>query len=153
MSDKGHSGGTNGSSGSAKPLLDFIRQSDEIILLPRAAVLFQEGEPCRGAYFVEDGELNLTISSGERRVKVGSAAVGQIVAISSAISGTDHQCSAHAARDSKVILVPAAALREFLQQHAESCLLTIQHLGSDLLDLSMNAIRPLRLQPRYPRPQ
>jgi CRP-like cAMP-binding protein len=154
MSDKDHSAGTNGSTAdSLKPLLDFIRSCKDVILLPRSTPLFQEGEPCRGAYFVEEGELQLTITSAERRIKIGSAVVGQIIGISSVITGSDHQCSSFAARDSKVIFLPADVLRQFLQEHAESCLLTIQRLGSDLLDLSTNAIRPLRSQPRYPRPQ
>jgi hypothetical protein len=42
-------------------------------------------------------------------------------------------------------------MRILLQQNAEICLLAVQKLGAELLDLSEKAIRPLRLQPRYPK--
>jgi hypothetical protein len=51
-----------------------------------------------------------------------------------------------------VMIVAAEAMRSFLKQHPESCLQTLQFLGSEILDLSSNVIRPLRLQPRYPKP-
>ena len=121
--------------------------------LARGAVLFQEGEPCRGAYYVEDGELDLTITSGEKRLKVGTARTGHLLAISSVVSNSDYQCSAYAARDCKVLFISAESMRGYLRQNAEICLFTVQKLGAELLDLSENAIRPLRLQPRYPKPQ
>jgi hypothetical protein len=51
-----------------------------------------------------------------------------------------------------VVVVEAEAMRKFLKQHPESCLQTLQFLGSEIVDLSSNVIRPLRLHPRYPKP-
>jgi CRP-like cAMP-binding protein len=120
-------------------------------MLPKGQILFQEGEPCHGAYYVEEGELELTITSGEKRLKLGSAQAGHLLGVSSVVSNSDHQCSAHAVRDSKVAFVGAEQMRILLQQNAEICLLAVQKLGAELLDLSEKAIRPLRLQPRYPK--
>jgi len=153
MSDSDHSDHSSNGAGDAKHLLDFVRQSREMLDLPAGEVLFLEGEPCRGAYFVEEGELTLTITSGERRLHVGSAKSGHLLAISSVVSNSDYQCSAQAARDSKATFIPAGELREYLREHAEVCMATVQRLGAELLELSENAIRPLRLQPRYPKPQ
>lgn len=154
MSESDQSGHSSGNGvGEAKHLLDFVRQSREIVSLPAGSILFQEAEPCRGAYYVEEGELYLTITSGERRLKIGSAKAGHLLAVSSVVSNSDYQCSAHAARDSKVTFIDADEMREYLREHAETCLLTVQRLGSELLELSEKAIRPLRLQPRYPKPQ
>lgn len=140
-------------SGEARHLLDFVRQPRETLLLPAGSILFKEGEPCRGVYYVEDGELYLTITSGGRELKVGSAKAGHLMAISSVVSSTGFQCSAHAACDSKLTFIPAEEMLKYLRQHAEICLLTVQRLGAELLELSETAIRPLRLQPRYPKPQ
>ncbi len=150
MSEKEHSG--NGI-GDATQLLAFVRQWQETMTLSKGSILFQEGEPCRGAYYIEEGEVDLTITSGERRLKVGSARAGHLLAISSVVSNSDHQCSAHTVKDCKVAFIAADALREYLQRNAEVCLFTVQKLGAELLDLSEHAIRPLRLQPRYPKPQ
>jgi len=137
--------------GDAKRLLDFVRDAREILLLAAGSVLFREGDPCRGAYFVELGELQLTIASGERQWHVGSAHAGHLLGISSVITGSDYQCTAEAARDCKITFVPAEEMREYLKSHAEICLFAAERLGAELLDLSEKAIRPLRLQPRYPK--
>jgi len=152
MSLPNHSGPppSNGTGG-AKHLLDFVRDAREILLLAAGSVLFREGDPCRGAYFVEVGELLLTITAGERHLPVGSAHAGHLLGISSVVSGSDYQCTAEAARESKVTFVPAPEMRQYLQEHAEVCLFAAERLGAELLDLSDKAIRPLRLQPRYPK--
>ncbi|HVZ15771.1 MAG TPA: cyclic nucleotide-binding domain-containing protein [Terriglobales bacterium] len=133
-------------------LLEFIRQSPEKMALPKGSLLFHEGEPCSGAYYVEDGELDLIITSGEKRLKVGSAHAGHLLGVSSVISNSEHQCSAYAAKESKVVFIAAEAMRKYLRQNAEICLYAVQEMGAELLDLSEKAIRPLRLQPRYPKP-
>lgn len=135
----------------AKHLLDFVRDTREILLLGAGSVLFREGDPCRGGYFVEQGELLLTITSGERKWVVGSAHAGHLLAISSVITGSDHQCTAEATRECKITFVPAEEMREYLKGHAEICLFAAERLGAELLDLTEKAIRPLRLQPRYPK--
>lgn len=154
MSDHEHSRPTIGEAGDdATQLLEFIRQSREIIALPHGSFLFQEGEPCRGVYYVEEGELELTILSGDKRLTVGTASSGYLLAIAPVIANGDHQCSAHAITDSRLLFVPAESMREHLRHHAEICLLTVEKLGAELLDLSEKTIRPLRLQPRYHKPQ
>lgn len=150
MSAASHSDNNNGTAG-AKHLLDFVREAREILLLGTGAVLFREGDPCRGAYFVELGELLLTIASGDRHWTVGSAHAGHLLGISSVITGSDYQCTAETARDSKISFVPAAEMREYLRTHSEICLFAAERLGAELLDLSEKAIRPIRLQPRYPK--
>ena len=152
VSEREHSRDSSGNGvGELKRLLDFIRQSPETMLLPKGCVLFQEGEPCRGAYFVEEGDLELTITSGEKRLKVGTARAGHLLGVSCVVSNSDHQCTAQAARDSKLVFIGAENMREYLQRNAEVCLFTVQKLGAELLELSENAIRPLRSQPRYPK--
>ena len=149
MSDPDHS--ANGTGDDARRLLDFVRQSREFVLLPAGSFLFQEGEPCRGAYFVEDGELELIITSGERRLKVGLAKAGHLLAVSSVVADCDYQFSAVATRESKLTFIPSEAMQSYLREHAETCLLMVQRLGAELLDLSSNTIRALKLRPRYPK--
>jgi len=132
-------------------LMDLVRQSQDAVLLPSGAFLFQEGEPCRGAYYVEQGELELVLTSGERRIPVGWAKPGNLLGMSSVVVGCDYQCSAIAASDAKAIFLSTEIITTYLRQHPETCLITVQMLGSELLDLSSNIIRPMRLQPRYPK--
>ena len=132
-------------------LLELVRQSQDKVLLPAGSFLFQEGEPCRGAYFVEEGEVQLAISSGGKRVRLGVAKAGHLLGVTSVVSNSDYQCSAIAARESKVVFLATEVIKSYLHEHPSTCLLTVQMMGAELLDLSENIIRPMKQQPRYPK--
>ena len=132
-------------------LLEFVRQSREALDVPAGAVVFREGDRCRGAYFVEAGELLLTITSGERQLRISAAKAGHLLGVSSVVRQCEYQYTAQATSDCRLLLVPADELREYLREHPEGCLSAAQKLGADLLDLSERAIRPLRLRPRNPK--
>ena len=142
--------GSNGQT-DASALLNFLHNSGKAISLKANQVLFRENEPCEGAYFVEEGSIELTINSGGRRMHLGSAHPGHLLGISAVLGNSNTQCTATAILSSKVIFVSAETIREYLKSHAEMCLLTVQLLGSEIVDLSANTIRPLRTQPRYPK--
>lgn len=140
----------NGEASDVTTLLMFMRRTGKLQTLKAGKDLFREKEPCRGAYFVEDGELELTISNG-KKVTLGVACLGQLLAIASVIQDSEHQFTATAITDCSVLFVESEGMRGFLRQHAETCLHMVQGLGAEVLDLSTNMIRPLRLQPRYPK--
>ncbi len=140
----------NGGSDTAA-LLGFLHEHGQPRQLSADEVLFREGTPCDGAYFVEEGALELTITSGERQMHVGSAHPGQLVGVTSVLTATPSQNTATAMLKTKVVFVKADLMRDYLKTHADICLHTVQLLGGDIVDLSSNAIRPLRLQPRYPK--
>jgi CRP-like cAMP-binding protein len=133
--------------GEINALLGFIRNSRDVVFLPLGAMLFMECEPCRGAYFIEDGELELTVMSGEQPVIIANARQAQIIAVSSVFTDSDFQYSARAVCDTKVVLLEKESLKIYLRQNAVACLDAIQLLGTDLLDLSAK-IKPVRHQPR-----
>ena len=144
--------GPNSTDGSdATALLTFVRQIGQVMTLKAGKVLFREGERCQGAYFVEEGELELTLSAGERKLTLGVAYLGQLVALAPVIRDEAHAFTATATSHSRVLFLAGDKVRTYLRQHPECCLQTVQMLGSDVLDLSANMIRPLRLQPRYPK--
>ena len=145
-----HQPGSNGTSDTAA-LLNFLHQSGQVKTLAADEVLFREGEPCDGAYFVEEGAIELTIATGDRRMHLGSAHAGQLIGVTSVLTKTSSQSTATAMLKTKVVFVKADIMREYLKTHADICLHTVQLLGADIVDLSANAIRPLRLQPRYPK--
>jgi len=142
--------GSNGASDTTA-LLAFLHQSGQAQTLAADEVLFREGEPCEGAYFVEEGAIELTMATGDRRMHLGSAHAGQLVGVTSVLTNTPSQSTATAMLKTKVVFVKADIMREYLKTHADICLHTVQLLGAEIVDLSSNAIRPLRLQPRYPK--
>jgi CRP-like cAMP-binding protein len=145
-----HQPGASGSNGKSETaeVLTFLHQFGEAITLTSDEVLFREGSPCTGAYFVEEGAIELTINSGERRMHLGSAHPGQLVGITSVLTGSPAQSTATAMLKTKVVFVKTDVMLAYLKSHAEMCLHTVQLLGADIIDLASNAIRPLRLQSR-----
>jgi CRP-like cAMP-binding protein len=139
------------SSSELAALLTFVRSTGKPVLAGSGKVLFREGDPCEGAYFVESGELELTIASGSKKFTLGVACLGQLLAIAPVIRESEYPFTATAITDCSVRFIEAGQMRSYLRQHPESCLHTVQMLGSEILDLSSNMIRPLRLQPRYPK--
>jgi hypothetical protein len=127
--------------GDAAALLAFVRRSGQVLHLAPGNKLLSESEPWRGAYFVDQGRLELSISSGERIKHVREASAGQLLGLASAISNSDHQCTARRSKNRGSCLFPP---RKCAPQ-------TVQMIGTEVLDLSSNAIRTLRLQPRYPK--
>ena len=129
-------------------LLNFVRDSRESISLTTGSVLFQEGAPCPGCHYIEEGELLLTITSGERQLSVGSAKAGHLIGVASVIGNCEYRFSAQAIRDCNLMFIPAEEFKEYLRQRSDLCLATVEQLGEELLELTEHAIRPLRLQPR-----
>src|SRR4051812_33501278 len=103
-SDQPRPAGSNGKSETAE-LLTFLHQSGEAINLAPDEVLYREGSPCPGAYFVEEGAIELTINSGDRRMHLGSAHPGQLVGITSVLTGTPNQSTATAMLKTKLVFV------------------------------------------------
>jgi len=145
--------GSKGSTGDTDTaaLLAFLHHNGQAQTLAPDEVLFREGTPCSGAYFVEEGSLELTITSGDRRMYIGCAHPGQLIGITSVLTGSPCQSSATAMLKTKVVFVKADLMRDYLKTHPDICLHAVQSLGADVVELSANAIRPLRLQPRYPK--
>ncbi len=135
----------------ATGLLEFIQQRGTVLSVPASSSLYREGEPCDGLYYVEAGEIELAVYSGERKLVLGVARSGTLLGLPCAFRSAEHSQTATAIQDCRVVFVESPKMREFLQSHAESCLQSIQMLGTDILELSTNMIRPLRLQPRYPK--
>lgn len=119
--------------------------------LSPGGTLFGEGSKCEQVFLVEEGEVELTLLSGEKQMHVGMAGPLSLIGLSAAISSVSHETTATAKTASKVMAVSAANMRNYLKQHPDSCLKAVQSLGADILDLSTNAIRPMRLRPRYPK--
>jgi len=149
-----HQPGASGSNGESETaaLLAFLHQSGESLTFAPDEILFREGSPCNGAYFVEEGAIELTITSGDRRMHLGSAHPGQLVGITSVLTGSVTQSTATAMLKTKVVFVKADIMHAYLKTHAEMCLHTVQLLGADIIELASNAIRPLRLQARKTHP-
>jgi CRP-like cAMP-binding protein len=101
---------------------------------------------------LEQGSIELTIESGGHRVHVGSAHPGQLLGLTSVLTGSPSQNTATAMLPTKLVFVKAQLILEYLKTHPEICLNAVQSLASDIVDLSANTIRSMRFYNRKPHP-
>ena len=83
-------------------------------------VLFAEKEEARGLYVVLDGEVRLSMNSSEgRRLSLRIARKGDVLGLSSALSGGPYEMTAETLYPAKVALVGRREFIGFLSRHPE----------------------------------
>jgi len=83
-------------------------------------VLFTEKEEARGLYLVLEGEIRLSINSSEgRRLSLRIARKGDVLGLSSALSGSAYEMTAETLYPAKVALIGRPEFLGFLKRHPE----------------------------------
>jgi CRP-like cAMP-binding protein len=108
---------------------------------PKGKALFRCGQPPRGVYLVDKGEVNLflPVSSATGAV-FEKAGPGALLGLSEAVSGAHHKLRAEAACPTSVSFVTREALLDCLRQNPVSCM-QIVHLLSENLHLLYHRFR------------
>jgi len=111
--------------------LNAIRQTS---VYPKGALLFVEGQPCRGLFVLCSGHAKLTASSPRgRSVIVRIAKAGEVLGLSAVISNTPYEVSAETLEPAEVNFLSREDFLHFLQEFGEVSVRVAQHLGMELL--------------------
>jgi len=126
-----------------------------VSLYPRGATLFTEGRQPRGIFVLCDGRAKLSISSENgKRLMLRIAGPGEVLGLSSSLSGKPHEITAETLDASQVVFVKRKDLLRFMREHREACL-QIVHLLSGDLHTAYERVRSIGLsrtrRPRVPR--
>lgn len=115
---------------------EALQAFDEIKLVtnyPRGATLFSEGRQPRGIFLLCDGRAKLSISSESgKRLMLRVAGPGEMLGISSTLSGKPYEVTAEAVDGCQVVFVKRKDLLRFLRDHRDACLQVVHLLSSDL---------------------
>ena len=84
--------------------------------------IFREGDPPAFIYYVVSGEINLTLTSEERRISVGKFSAGRLLGIQTIFDDGPHFLSATALTPTTVLAVPRADLVAVLRRHPDAVL-------------------------------
>lgn len=110
--------------------LNTIRQTS---LYPKGAVLFVEGQPCRGLFVLCSGKAKLTASSPQgRSVIVSMAAAGELLGLGAVMSNGTYKVSAETLEPTQVNFLPRDEFLRFLQRHGEVSVRVAEHLSMEL---------------------
>jgi CRP/FNR family cyclic AMP-dependent transcriptional regulator len=85
--------------------------------------LFAEGDRSRQVFFLSSGRIKLSVTSREgKTVILRIAEAGQVLGLSAALSGNQHEVTAEAIEPCIVKAVPAQQLLSFLDQYPEAAM-------------------------------
>lgn len=85
---------------------------------PTGMVLFTETQPASGIYVVLDGEIKLSINSPDgRRLSFRIAKAGEVLGLSSALSGGPYEMTADTLYPAKVAHISQQVFLQFLSRH------------------------------------
>ncbi len=100
------------------------REFEEMIFAsayPAHTVLFSETQPSSGLYIVLDGEVRLSINSSEgRRLSFRIARAGEVLGLSSTVSGQPYEMTAETLYPVKVAHIGRQPFLQFLARHADA---------------------------------
>jgi len=110
--------------------LDTIRQTSAY---PAGAVLFVEGQPCRGLFILCSGKAKLTTSSARgRSLIVRVAEAGEVLGLGAAVSNSAYDLSAESLEPAQISFLPREDFLRFLHEHGEVSVRVAQHLSMEL---------------------
>jgi CRP-like cAMP-binding protein len=95
--------------------------------------LFHYGEPARGLYVVEKGNINLFLSSESGNEQLfETVGPGSVLGLSEAISGATHKLTAVAGCRAEVSFINRQELLRLLRQNPACCMQLVRLLSEDL---------------------
>jgi len=110
--------------------LDTIRQTT---IYPGGAVLFVEGQPCRGLFILCSGKAKLATSSARgRSLIVRVAEGGEVLGLSAAVSNSAYDLSAETLEPAQASFLPREDFLRFLHRHGEVSVRVAQCLSMEL---------------------
>jgi CRP/FNR family transcriptional regulator len=87
---------------------------------PAGVSLFIESQPATGIYLVLEGEVKLSMNSADgHRLAIHVAKAGEVLGLSSALSGGTYEMTADTLYPAKVAHISRQTLLQFLAQHTE----------------------------------
>lgn len=84
--------------------------------------IFREGDPPAFIYYIVSGEINLTLTSEERRISVGKFPSGRLLGIQTIFDNGPQFVSATALTPTTVLAIPLAELLAILRRHPDALL-------------------------------
>lgn len=129
----------------SRAALTALEQIKYATAYPKGAVLFVEGQVPRGIFMLCKGRAKLSICSSDGKTLILKiAAAGEVLGLSSSVSGRPYELTAETIDPCQVNFVKREDFLTFLQQHTEACLRTAEQL-SEKYNAACREIRSLGL--------
>jgi CRP/FNR family transcriptional regulator, cyclic AMP receptor protein len=112
--------------------LQSLNQVSHKSVLPTGAILFVEGQSPRGMFILCSGKVNLSTTSREGKILIlKTAAAGEALGLSAAISGMGYESTAETATPCQLSFVDRQHFLDLMQSQCEVGMHTAQSLSRD----------------------
>ena len=102
------------------------------VLYPAGAILFVEGQACRGIYVLCRGRVKLSTSSSQGQTLIFKVAKpGEVLGLNTTVSGTTHEATAETGQPCQLNFVKRDDFLKFLTQHPEANMQAAIHLSHE----------------------
>ena len=100
---------------------------------PTGALLFQEGEPAEGIFLVCSGTVKLSVGSSHGdSLLLRTAGQGEILGLSSAMTGQGYEVTAQTTAPAEVAFIRRKDFLRYLREHSDICLQVVESLSNDV---------------------
>jgi CRP/FNR family transcriptional regulator len=112
------------------PALEAFEKIKFASVLPRASVLFVEGQAPRGIYVLCRGRVKLSINSSDGKTMILKIVEpGEVLGLHACVSGIAYELTAETVQPCQVVFVRREDFLKFLEEHGDACLRAAQHLS------------------------
>jgi len=112
--------------------LDHFDSITFTTVYPAGSILFQEGQSPRGVFMICHGKAKLTTTSANGRTLITRVAEeGEVLGMSSVLSGSPHKSTAETLEPAQVNFIRKEDFLKFLQDNTEACFAAAQQLASE----------------------
>lgn len=115
----------------AEPVLRHLDSMKYMSTYPQGAVLFMEKQAGHGIYVICEGQVKLTISSSEGKTLIMRIAkAGEVLGLTSVLSGAPYEVTAEVLRPCQVAFVRREDFLHFLAQHPDVYRAVLAQIGA-----------------------
>jgi CRP/FNR family cyclic AMP-dependent transcriptional regulator len=100
--------------------------------LPRASVLFVEGQIPRGIYLLCRGRVKLSVNSSDGKTMILKIAdPGEVLGMHAVVSNQPYELTAETVQPCQVVFIKREDFQKFLEEHGSACLQAARHLSDN----------------------
>lgn len=120
------------SGGATEDIIKALENLAVPVTYPRAALIFEQGEPASGIFLVRKGAVRMTIKSGKTDILMRIAREGSVLGLPATMSGHPYSLTARAMQTSELGFVEREALIAAVRKNPALGLQILQMLSEDV---------------------
>jgi CRP-like cAMP-binding protein len=116
---------------------------------PKDAVLFRAGQPCRGAFLIRSGKVELSLEGASHLYPTRIVGAGNVVGLPAAFSGEPYSLTAKTKSACRLDFIPRGELLDLLRRNPRASLDIVRMLSEEIFQMRNVAKRSLQTINRH----